>query len=83
MKQISFVGHPNPAIALKKHVLDDVLVVARGTEIEYWRGVTDFDPSDTRKSAFKAASDLAAMGRVFLYQRLIGGGLYSYIAKVI
>ena len=80
---ISFVGHKDPARVLQFAVLDDVSPAVRGTEIEYWRGATDFDPSYTLKAAFKAAIDLAAMGRVFLYQRLIGGGLYSYIAKVI
>lgn len=80
---ISFATHKDPARVLRNAVLDDVSPAQRGTEIEYWRGPTDFDPSDTRKAAFKAAADLAAMGRVFLYQRLIGVGDYSYIAKVI
>ena len=80
---ISLVGHKDPARVLRNAVLDDVSPAKRGTEIEYWRGATELDPVDTRKAVFIAASELAAMGRVFLYQRLISSGNYSYIAKVI
>lgn len=79
---LTYTNAKNPGRVIRHAVLDDVTPLAKGTDFEYYRGATDFDPIGVRREAFNAASELQALGRVVLYQKRHGDGDYSYCARV-
>lgn len=80
---ISYTTHKDPARMLRLAVLDDVSPLPRGTVLEYWQGQTDFEPRGVRQSVFSMAARLYKTGRLELFQKRLGGGLYSYRAVVL
>ena len=56
--------------------------MTRGDRMEYWRGPTDFEPEGKRKDIFESARSLMNKGKVFLVQKWIDDGIYSYILVV-
>ena len=79
---IDHSNHKDPANMLRLAVLDDVTPAEKGTDLIYWRGATDFEPTGKRKAVFAMARGLAEKGRVVLFQRRAGMG-YEYVARVI
>lgn len=67
---------------VRNAVLDDVAPLPSGSVFQYWQGETDLDPHSARKQVFDAVRGLWALGRVTLFQRRLGNGVYSYLAEV-
>ena len=72
----------DPANILRLAVLDDITPAAKGTDICYWKGMTDFDPRGKRRAAFDMARSLSDKGRLFLFQRKISGDVWAYCGRV-
>lgn len=68
---------------LRLAVLDDITPAAKGTDIIYHKGMTDFEPRGKRKAAFEMARSLSDKGRLFLFQRKISGDVWAYCGRVL
>jgi len=81
MTTIDLSTNKDPANVLRLAVLDDVTPAAKGTDLIYWRGITDFEPTGKRKTAFLMARWLAEKKRVVLFQTR-QGDVFNYVARV-
>ena len=76
--------YPNKELArvMRMAVIDDKSPNPPGTVIEYWRGLTDWEPTFSRKDAFMMARALRRAGLVYLVQKrlnkTLGKETYSY-----
>lgn len=81
MTTIDLSTSKDPSNVLRLVVLDDAIPAAKGTDLIYWRGITDFEPTEKRKAAFAMARWLAEKKRVVLFQTR-QGDVFNYIARV-
>lgn len=75
---ISYAESKEPARVLWNAVMDDKSPISSGSWVEYYRGETNVEPKGKRAEVFSIARSLKDKGRLLLFQKRLGDGMYSY-----